>query len=248
MRARYMRFPYAVLRQLPITIGLLVCAMTLPGCQGGFMADLPFADAFDTKAKREREADLAKYGPVSWQRIEQLKAERSRVGVFTSESDEQQALASLARQLRSETDPLVRLEIVKTVTKFKSSGVDNVLQLGLQDADVEVRVACCDALGERKTALGTQLLADVLGSDTSIDVRLAATRALGNSKDPAAVDALALALEDANPALQYRAVQSLKQASGENLGDDVNAWRQYAAGARPAANEQPIASQFRRLF
>jgi hypothetical protein len=39
---------------------------------------------------------------------------------------------------------------------------------------------------------------------------------------------LARALEDADPAVQYRAVASLKKVSGRDLGNDVNAWREWA--------------------
>ena len=66
------------------------------------------------------------------------------------------------------------------------------------------------------------------------DVRLAAAKALGETRNPAAVPALGEALADADPAMQYRAVLSLKQATGKDLGNSVDRWQQYVKGEQPA--------------
>jgi HEAT repeat protein len=79
-------------------------------------------------------------------------------------------------------------------------------------------------------------------------VRLKALRELGALGSDAAVPALARALEDPDPAIQYRAVGSLKQVSGRDLGDDVNAWRAWAADPNAKGTEWSIAEGFRRLF
>jgi hypothetical protein len=63
------------------------------------------------------------------------------------------------------------------------------------------------------------------------------------------VQALGIALDDADPALQHRAVQSLERVSGEDFGDSVPAWRQYVRGEPVNAPEPPsIAERFRELF
>ena len=49
----------------------------------------------------------------------------------------------------------------------------------------------------------------------------------------AAVEALAIALQDPSPALQYRAMESLKKVSGRDLGHDVVAWRNFIESAAP---------------
>jgi len=55
-------------------------------------------------------------------------------------------------------------------------------------------------------------------------------------------------LEDGDPAVQYRAVASLKQVSGRDLGNDVNDWREWAADPDAHKAEWSIAEGFRRLF
>jgi HEAT repeat protein len=62
-----------------------------------------------------------------------------------------------------------------------------------------------------------------------------------------AIPVLAEALEDPDPAVQYRAVAALKQVSGRDLGNDVNAWREWAANP---GDVEPwsIAEAWRKLF
>ena len=48
------------------------------------------------------------------------------------------------------------------------------------------------------------------------------------------INELEVALLDRDPAMQFAGVQSLRQASGEDLGNDVQAWRQYVASLTPA--------------
>jgi HEAT repeat protein len=79
-------------------------------------------------------------------------------------------------------------------------------------------------------------------------VRLRALKMLGELKDKQAIPVLARALEDADPAVQYRAVASLKQVSGRDLGNDVNAWREWAVDPEAHKAEWSIAEGFRRLF
>ena len=138
-----------------------------------------------------------------------------------------------------------------------------VLFAGMKDPDPEVRVAICEAWGTRASIVtkpirgaqparseedaATRLLATALSGDTDVNVRLAAARSLGKIKnDPRAVGALGIALKDQDPALQYRAVASLKEISHQDFGNNVVKWQQYVrqrrasnaaiqSGRRPAA-------------
>jgi HEAT repeat protein len=93
-----------------------------------------------------------------------------------------------------------------------------------------------------------QLLATRYQTDAELDVRLRALRELGQLKDKAAIPVLARALEDSDPAVQYRAVAALKQVSGRDLGDDVNKWREWAADPEGSGAEWSIAEAFRKFF
>ena len=163
------------------------------------------------------------------------------------DSPEQRKLTDqLARQIQIEPDPLVRLAVVETVTEFKTPMAQQVLEAGLSDEDRTVRVACCKALGTRGDATSIPKLAATVRTDKDMDVRLAATAALGKFKSPEAIQAISVALDDRDPAMQYVAVQSMKGVTGKDYGPNVEAWRQVARGETPAPQPAPsIAERFK---
>ncbi len=142
---------------------------------------------------------------------------------------QQTACTELARQIQTESDPLVRRTIQETVAKLDAPLADDILAAGVQDDDREVRIYCCRTLGKRAKPQAISKLAGVVQTDADFDVRMAAVDALGAIKTPESVRALAAALKDQDPAMQYAGVQAMRGASGEDLGNDVEAWRQYAA-------------------
>jgi hypothetical protein len=81
-------------------------------------------------------------------------------------------------------------------------------------------------------------------SDGDLDVRIAAARELGKFEDRAAVQSLGAALDDPDPALQRRAVESLRRISGEDFGNSVPAWRQYVRGEPVDQPEPPSMVQW----
>ena len=189
----------------------------------------------------DQTADLARYGPVSWQKIEQLQELRKS---GPSAIDE----AQLAEQIRSEADPLVRLEIVRTLAHVPTPTAGAVIAAALEDPDVDVRVTACQEIGKIGGEEASRLLGTALASDTSVDVRIAATKALGHMRDPQAVPLLVVALEDPDPALQLRGMEAMRLATGKDLGNDVNRWREYAMRPDPDAAEESVADKLRRLF
>jgi HEAT repeat protein len=137
--------------------------------------------------------------------------------------------------------------VVQTVAEFKTPMAQQVLEAGLSDDDDSVRVACCHELGNRAEATSIPKLTAVLRSDSSTDVRLAATTALGKMKSPEAIQALAVALEDRDPAMQYVAVEAMKSVTGKDYGPNVEAWRQVAAGTPPPEKVPTIAERVRGM-
>ena len=79
------------------------------------------------------------------------------------------------------------------------------------------------------------LVGDVGGTN----VRLAAARVLKNYRGPEAIQALALAVEDPNPALQLRGADSLQAVTDKDFGHDVVAWRDYV---RQSTRQSPTVS------
>jgi len=157
----------------------------------------------------------------------------------TDSQDQRDRTDQLARQIQIEPDPLIREAIIETISRFRTPLSGQVLTAGLNDTDEAVRLACCRALGARGESASITSLAAVLQKEESIDVRLAAAEALGNIKSPEAVQALVVALDDRDPAMQYVGVQSMRSITGKDYGGNVQAWRQVAAGEVPETPETP---------
>lgn len=175
-------------------------------------------------------------------KLHQMAEKAHELGPAQQEGESQ----DLAKVLRKEEDPLIRAEILRALAAYPTEIASKMLTAGLKDTDRDVRVACCEAWAKRKGHDATRLLSETLTSDTDIDVRMAAARALGQTGDPAATSALALALENPDPAMQYRAVQSLRQLTGKNYGDNVAVWRDYLKGNNPP--EPSLATKIKSWF
>jgi HEAT repeat protein len=218
-----------------VWIGTVV-ALLVPGCAGW----KPFQPW--ERAARERE----KYGPNADARIKDLLA-RSKAAKAGSAEKQLEFTQELSGLMLAEHDPRVRVKILQTAAEYDTASATAICTGALQDPDDQVRSAACDVWAKRGGDDAVALLASRFQNDQDHDVRLRALRMLGELKDKDAIPVLARALEDADPAVQYRAVASLKQVSGRDLGNDVNAWRAWAADPSTAP-EWSIAEQFRRLF
>ena len=154
----------------------------------------------------------------------------------------------LAQQIQTEPDPIVRRTIQETIAEFDTPLANAVVLAGLNDDDRDVRVTCCRLLATQNNPAAVGPLSQIVATDTDLDVRLAAVDALGEMKTPGAVQGLAAALKDRDPALQFAGVEGMKKVSGEDLGNDVEAWRQYAtrtlggAQSNSAIAAQPAAT------
>jgi len=181
-------------------------------------------------------------------RIAQLK-ELSEDGRKSSPDEQHKIAEELATAIRTEADPMIRAEIVRTLGEYPTERSEEVLRAALADPDEDVRIAACRAWAKRGNAEAVEVLGRVLAEDADVDVRLTAAWALGQSKEPTAVAALEPALADQDPAMQYRAVLSLRKITGQNLGNDVSRWQQYVRGETPKPAEPiSIAERLRQLF
>ena len=184
--------------------------------------------------------------PTPRERIEAFQDMAKRAGKMTP-AEQETLSAKLANAYKTEDDAIIRAQVLRTTAMMTTSTATETLSAGLQDADADVRAICCQAWGERGGPEAAAALGRVLASDPNIHVRLAAARGLAECDDAASVQALGQALEDPDPAMQYRAVQSLKQSTGKNFGDDVNAWREFVNGGGIEANPLTVADRMRKL-
>jgi HEAT repeat protein len=199
----------------------------------------------------KKPAETAVQGPAVRPPDERLAELRDLAKkVPASRPDQQQETARrLAQEFRAEEDPLIRAQIVRTLTAFRTDDATSVLRDAMADDSIDVRITACRAWGQRGGPEAIELLGQRVAGDNSADVRLAATRALGETGDQGAVAKLGPALDDADPALQYRAVLSLRKITGKHFDNDVNQWRQYVRGETPTPREpRSVAERLRRLF
>ena len=219
---------------------VLPCLLGAVGCASG-KPWAPFQD--QKKAARERE----KYGPTADERIKQFKADAKQAQAGSAHEQHEFTQALVAAVLE-EHDPRVRAEILEIAAGFATAPATAICKGALEDPDARVRMAACSAWAKRGGPEAVQLLAARYQSDAELDVRLRALRELGTLGDKQAIPVLARALEDSDPAVQYRAVAALKKVSGRDLGDDVNKWREWAADPEGSAAEWSIAEAWRKLF
>jgi hypothetical protein len=221
-----------------ITIG---CLAWIAGCTNNPFSQLSVPSPFG----RQVEPYDSRYGPLPAERLEFLQSLGEDAGKMTADQ-RQRFSRDLVRRLESTHDPLLREQTVRTLGALATPEADDALRRAGADHDPDVRVAACEAWQRRGGPAAVAALGHILSEDGDVDVRLAATRALEKMASPEAVRALAVALDDSDPALQYRAVQALRSVSGQDFGSDLDAWRQFAStGNLP---QRPPSSLAQRLF
>jgi len=97
--------------------------------------------------------------------------------------------------------------IMPGVTESALSADEQAYLTQLQDPSPEVRKEAANNIEPAGIAL--DYLAQVVTSDPSPDVRIAAASTLGDSKEPRAVDALIMALQDENPEVLVAVIDAL---------------------------------------
>jgi HEAT repeat protein len=220
---------------------LVVCPLC---CLAGCATWAPWAP---WKSQEQVVKERQQYGATADQRIKEL-AEKSKAAKEGGEAGQQQFAQEIATAMVAEHDARVRGAMLDAVADLQSPLANAVCQGAMQDPDPRVRMAACSAWVKRGGPEAVDMLAARYQTDTELDVRLRALRCLGELGDSKSVPVLAKALEDSDPAVQYRAVAALKKVSGRDLGDDVNKWREWAADPEGSAAEWSIAETFRQLF
>jgi HEAT repeat protein len=179
--------------------------------------------------------------------LEELRA-LAKTAAKNTPAEQERVSALLANEIKHESDPLMRRQILRTLAAYPTPLAFAVLTAGFTDSDLEVRRVACECLGQRGGPDAVRELARVAGGDTDIDVRIAAVRALGQTGDKTALVPLAEALVDADPAMQFRAQQSLRAVSGRDFGSNVQAWRDYVKTGHADAPEVNFAERIRRDY
>ena len=231
---------------LPCKFRRLCLSLALTFCVG--CADGPFGLAKYNPMLRDEWKKDEEFGVTNHQKIEELAALQKQAPQL-SPDDQQRLSQELADLIRKENNVPLCIAAVRTLSAFPTQASLDGLKFAATHSDPDVRAAACEGWRRKGGAEAVAALAEVLGSDTDLDVRMVAARDLEAFPAPGAIQALGMALDDTDPALQHRAVRSLKVVTGKNFGDSVPAWREYVRDGNPQpAAEQSIAQRLRNLF
>ncbi len=159
--------------------------------------------------------------------------------VLNAPMEKQQVVAEQLSEI-THRDPilLLRLHGVKLISQLECPAALQALEDASKDYNTDIRIAAVNAWKNKRGEIAIPQLQEIIGSDTNIDVRLAATRALGEFSGEKAVEALSLALNDVDPALQLRAADSLQKTTGESFGRDIVAWQDYVDRLKPTGVDE----------
>ena len=212
-----------------IWVAVAFGAVLISGC-----ADSPLHSLYYRKQWQDDE----KYGPTLFTRLEELKNLRKEAARM-NEQQQAELAKRLNRSVAQDPSAVYRAQAARTLGALTTPEAIDGLYRATQDEEPTVRVAACEAWGQRGDGQALNALGQLIRSDGNLDVRIAAARELGRFEEPAAVQSLGVALDDPDPALQFRAVESLRRISGEDFGNNVPAWRQYVRGEPVDRGETP---------
>ena len=221
----------------------LAFCLSLSGCADGPFAEFAVINPYSRNEWREDEA----FGPTYHMQLAELRAIRRNPGALPP--DEQARVVQLLTGIvRESPNTSLRAEAVLALGEFASPNTLPTLEYAVGAEEPDLRIAACKAFARQGGPAALGAIAKLVETDSDLDVRLAATAELAKFQDQRAVQTLAVALNDKDPALQHQAVQSLKAVTGQRYGDSVPAWQEYVAGRTPAPPARPtIAERFVRF-
>lgn len=161
---------------------------------------------------------------------------------------QQQVAEQLAEVLYRDPILLLRLEAIHLLGQLNCPAANEALSNASRDHNSDIRIAAINVFKSMPADRAVPQLQELIGGDSNVDVRLAATRALGDFAGESSVRALALALQDSDPALQLRAAESLQRVTGQSFGKDIVAWQGYVKNYLPDNTVIPGSSPTENAF
>lgn len=153
-------------------------------------------------------------------------------------SRRQAVIGRLHEAFSSEEDPQLRGELLRILARIDGGLDATILQRAAEDTDPMVRSELCRIVARHPSPGAPAILGRLAMHDPDRDVRLAAIKALGQYPDPEATQVLAKVLRDRDPAVQYFAVQSLKNATHQDFGFDIDRWESFVMGKRSTTGQE----------
>jgi HEAT repeat protein len=191
--------------------------------------------------KRDREL-----GVTDHERRNQLMELAEQIGEMP-EKDQRFWEGHLKRILDQDPSPEMRRLAVLAASRLRTPQALPLVERGLGDASLKVKMEACRSLGRRDEPEAARLLASTLGSTGELDVKHAAIAALGNHQGNIPMESLRVVLEDQDPATLDLAMTSLRDVMGEDYGQDPQQWiaavdeqLQSSPGSQPGEPDEAI--------
>ncbi|MCU0877959.1 MAG: HEAT repeat domain-containing protein [Pirellulaceae bacterium] len=218
---------------------LLGLGSLLVGCKDGPVPEMRTLNPWIRKEWAEDE----QFGPTFYQKVADLKSLRGSAGSLAP-AEQERISQELAATLREESSSAMRIELVRALGEFPTETARSAIAATLADELPQVRQVACTALGRHLSTAGIENLGQVIAGDADLDVRITAARELGRSKDPAAAQALRVALDDRDAGLQGVAMASLRDITGRReYANSAQAWREFLDGGNPQPPPPPTIAE-----
>lgn len=230
--------PVNVSQLVAIVFGAVVISVS-SGCQDGPLYALKVANPFYSMGEWKNDEAI---GVTDHERRKQLAVLADTIHKMPQEK-QQFWSGHLSNMIENDASPEMRRLAVRAAGRLNGPSAMAMIDKGLDDDSIKVRMEACQALGRRTDDQSSRLLAATVGTETNVDVRHAALVALAGQKNQVAVDSLKIALSDRDPATRHLAVKSLKGATGKDFGDDPTVWIANLESA-PSAGDSGNAKRF----
>lgn len=229
-------------RFVAVLVAFGVCGMV--GCQDGPMYALKVANPYYSWHEWGKDEAI---GVTDHERRKQLNVLAETAGDLPS--DKQLFWAEqLEKLIETDQSPEMRRLAVRAASRMDVPQAMSMIEQGLDDASLKVRMEACHALGRRSGDDATRMLVATIGTDTDLDVQHAALEALAKHDNSISRDALQLALSDRNPATRTLAIDSLREVTGRNYGDDPKVWIAALNGQEIDEVTPRLAERIRDVF
>ena len=213
------------------TLCLLAC-----GCQDGPFYALKRVNPFFPMHEWKRDRDL---GVTDHERRQELESLAGQIGDMNA-TDQAFWGTHLGRIMNNDPSPEMRRLSVLAASRMTDPGAMDLIEQGLDDANLKVQMEACRSLGKRPEPEAAQMLASTLGTTTEVDVKNSAIKALGNHKGSVPIDSLRVVLDGQDPATIDLAMSSLRGVMGKDLGNDPKQWiAAIDQQPTPEGNDQP---------
>jgi HEAT repeat protein len=187
---------------------------------------------------RKQLAEEEKYADTLF--VKRRRMDDSVAAAKSSSVEAQEKVADqLGQTIAQDSVLLMRLHAVRLLGELDCPTAIEVLETASRDYNTDIRIAAIEAWKKKPSNVAVAQLQQLVLSDTNVDVRLAATRALGQFPGEQTIRALSLAINDPDPALQLRAADSLRNATGQPFGRDIVAWQEYVQQHVKTAGDLP---------